>query len=131
MSMSDPIADMLTRIRNACRSKQPQVTMPSSIVKVAIAEVLKGNGYVADYSVAADGVKKTLTVTLKYLEETPVIEGIRRISMPSRRVYVKSEEIPRGLGGLGIAVVSTSKGIMSDRAARKENLGGELLCYVW
>ena len=131
MSLSDPIADMLTRVRNACKSRLPEVQMQSSNLKVAVCEVLKANGYIAEFRVDGDTCKKTLVVTLKYLEDTPVIEGIRRISTPARRIYVQAKEAPRVLGGLGIAVLSTSKGIMSDRAARKENLGGEVLCYVW
>ena len=130
MSTSDPIADMLTRIRNGSKAGLPQVTMPSSKLKVAIADVLKTKGYIGGYRVDGD-VKKELTITLKYADKTPVIEGIRRVSKPSRRVYVNCREIPRVLGGFGIAVLSTSQGVMDGRAARRRRLGGEVLCYVW
>ena len=134
MSMSDPIADMLTRIRNASAAKLPQVCMPSSNMRVALAETLKEAGYVENFSVADIGRnKKELTITLKYKgkHQTPVIEGLRRVSKPSCRVYVNSSEIPRVLGGLGIAILTTSSGLLTDREARKRNVGGELLCYVW
>jgi len=131
MSLSDPIADMLTRIRNACKSRLPTVDMQSSRLKVAVCEVLQSNGYIEAFAVEGDERKKQLCLTLKYLDGTPVIEGIRRISSPSRRVYVSSQAVPRVLGGLGVAILSTPKGVMSDRAARKEKLGGEVLCYVW
>jgi small subunit ribosomal protein S8 len=134
MSMSDPIADMLTRIRNACASRLPEVSMPGSKMKTAIAEVLKQAGYVQDYRVESLPNKATaLTIELKYKgkNRASVIEGLRRISKPSCRIYVGSGEIPRVLGGLGIAILSTSHGVMADRAARKRNIGGEVLCYVW
>jgi len=134
MSMSDPIADMLTRIRNASNAKLPTVSMPSSKMKVALAETLKDAGYIADYAVENDGpAKKNLTLTLKYKGKNsePAIEGIRRVSKPSCRVYVNHTEIPRVLGGLGVAILTTSKGLVTDREARKTNVGGELLCYVW
>jgi len=132
VSLSDPIADMLTRIRNAGKARLPEVTMPSSTMKSAVAEVLQEAGYIASWSVEGD-TKKTMGITLKYRGKTgePVIEGIRRISKPSCRVYVNRSEIPRVLGGLGIAVLSTSQGIMTGRNARKKNIGGEVLCYVW
>ena len=131
MSLSDPIADMLTRIRNASRAALPTVEMPVSKMKLAVAEVLKGNGYVSDYRAEGEGVNGKLVVELKYLEGEPVIEGLQRVSKPSRRVYVGAGDIPRVLGGLGVAILSTSQGIMSDRAARKAKTGGEVLCYVW
>ena len=134
MSMSDPIADMLTRIRNASAAKLPQVTMPSSNMRASLAETLKDNGYISDFSVADIGNnKKELTVTLKYKgkNNAPVIEGLRRVSKPSCRVYVNSNEIPRVLGGLGVAILTTSSGLLTDREARKRGVGGELLCYVW
>lgn len=134
MSMSDPIADMLTRIRNASLAKLPEVTMPSSRIKTAIAEVLKEQGYVQSYRISDEGTpRKALTVELKYKgkRNTPVIEGVERVSSPACRVHVGSDEVPRVLGGLGIAVLSTSRGVMTGRAARKQNLGGEVLCYVW
>jgi len=131
MSLTDPLADMLTRIRNGCKAGLPEVTMPSSKMNAAVAEVLKDNGYILDYRVDGEQAKKVLTIVLKYKGKTPVIDGIQRVSKPSRRVYVGSRDIPRVLDGLGIAVLSTSKGIMSDRQARRENIGGEVLCYLW
>ena len=134
MSMSDPISDMLTRMRNASNAKLPDVTMFSSKMKAALAETLKDAGYIDSYNVEdIGGNKKNLTVVLKYKgkNSTPVIEGLRRISKPSCRVYVGSEDIPHVLGGLGVAVLSTSSGLMTDRNARKRKVGGELLCYVW
>ena len=130
MSLSDPISDMLTRIRNGCKARLREVTMPSSKLKVALASVLREGGYIGDFQVGGDA-KKELTLTLKYQGRTPVIEGIQRASKPSCRLYVSSQEIPRVLGGLGMAVVSTSQGLMAGRTARKQNLGGEVLCYVW
>lgn len=134
MSMTDPIADMLTRIRNAGRVGLPTTAMPGSKLKVAIAEALKENGYLTDYTVAslANGGTE-LQIELKYTgkKNVHVIEGIERVSKPSRRVYAGSGEIPRVLGGLGVAILSTSQGVMSGRAARKLNIGGEVLCYVW
>ena len=130
MSLSDPIADMLTRIRNGCKARLSEVTMPSSKLKVALAGVLREGGYIGDFRVDGDA-KKDLTITLRYQGRTPVIEGIRRASKPSCRLYVDSQEIPRVLGGLGMAVISTSQGVMAGRTARKQNLGGEVLCYIW
>ncbi|MBV7300938.1 30S ribosomal protein S8 [Enterovibrio paralichthyis] len=129
MSMQDPISDMLTRIRNGQAATKVAVKMPSSKLKVAIAELLKAEGYVADYAVSGD-VKPELEVTLKYFEAKPVIEQIQRVSRPGLRIYKKKDELPSVMGGLGIAVVSTSKGLMTDRAARKAGLGGEIICYV-
>ncbi len=134
MSMSDPIADMLTRIRNASAAKLPQVVMPSSNMRASLAEKLKDNGYIDGFSVAdLGGNKKELTVSLKYKgkNNSPVIEGLRRVSKPSCRVYVNTNEIPRVLGGLGVAILTTSSGLLTDREARKRGVGGELLCYVW
>ncbi|MFA6930837.1 MAG: 30S ribosomal protein S8 [Lentisphaeria bacterium] len=134
MSMSDPIADMLTRIRNASAAKLPTVNMPSSNTRVALAETLKDAGYVEEFKVEELGSnKKELTLTLKYKgkNQSPAIEGLRRVSKPSCRVYVSSTEIPRVLGGLGVAILTTSNGLLTDREARKRNIGGELLCYVW
>ncbi len=134
MSMSDPIADMLTRVRNASNARLPEVTMPSSKIKAAVAQTLKETGFIVDYKVDDLGNnKKSLSITLKYKgkNSTPVIEGIRRVSRPSCRVYVNSSEIPRVLGGLGVAILTTSQGVVTDRIARKRNIGGELLCYVW
>ena len=134
MNVTDPISDMLTRIRNAEKAKHDEVPMPSSKMKAAIAEVLKETGYITDYTVSEQGVPKLLTLQLKYLPgktPKPVIERLERISKPSRRVYVNSTNIPRVLGGLGIAILSTSQGIMCDRDARQKHIGGEVLCYVW
>jgi small subunit ribosomal protein S8 len=130
MILSDPIGDMLTRIRNGLKAGHTEVMMPGSKMKVAVVEVLKTAGYISDYTVAGEK-PTTLTVVLKYHDNEPVIEGLRRISKPSRRVYVGSSDIPRVQGGLGVAILSTSNGIMSDRTARKANVGGEVLCYVW
>ncbi|KJG35130.1 30S ribosomal protein S8 [Photobacterium angustum] len=129
MSMQDPISDMLTRLRNGQAAKKVAVKMPSSKLKVAIAALLKEEGYVADYTLTGD-VKPELEVTLKYFEANPVIEQIQRVSRPGLRIYKKKDALPSVMGGLGIAVVSTSKGLMTDRAARKAGLGGEIICYV-
>ncbi|HET8816106.1 30S ribosomal protein S8 [Pseudidiomarina aestuarii] len=129
MSMQDPIADMFTRIRNAQGANKVAVRMPASKQKVAIAQVLKEEGYIADFSVSGD-VKAELEVTLKYFEGSPVIESIERVSRPGLRIYKKRNELPKVMGGLGVAVVSTSKGLMTDRAARKAGLGGEVIGYV-
>ena len=131
MSMSDPISDMLTRIRNAQMAEKATVSMPSSKMKVAIAEVLKDEGYVDGYSVVrTEGGKANLEIGLKYYSGRPVIEKIQRISRPGLRIYKGSSEIPKVMNGLGIAIVSTSKGLMTDRKARANGIGGELLCVV-
>lgn len=130
MSMNDPIADMLTRIRNGQKARKVSVTMPSSREKVAVAGVLKDEGYITDYGTAEDGRKASLTVELKYFEGQPVIEHIQRVSKPGLRVFRGKEELPKVLGGLGVAVVSTSAGVMSDRKAREKGVGGEVLCIV-
>jgi len=129
MSMQDPIADMFTRVRNGQMSNKVAVTMPSSKVKTAVAELLKSEGFIADYEVSGD-VKKELNVTLKYFEGKPVIETIKRVSRPGLRIYKKTGELPKVMGGLGIAIVSTSKGLMTDRAARNAGIGGEIIGYV-
>lgn len=129
MSMQDPIADMFTRIRNGQAAKKVAVTMPSSKLKVSIAELLKAEGFIENYAVTGD-VKKELEVTLKYFEGKEVIERIARASRPGLRIYKKASELPKVMGGLGVAIVSTSKGIMSDRAARKVGMGGEIIGYV-
>lgn len=128
--MIDPISDMLTRIRNAQRALLPSVEIPHSKMKESIANILKKEGYVADVTTEAKP-HKTLKLKLKYEGKKSVIEGIRRVSRPGLRRYVGSTEIPRVLGGLGVSVISTSEGVMSGTSARKKNLGGELLCYVW
>jgi len=129
MSMQDPIADMLTRIRNGQAAGKVSVSMPSSKQKVAIAKLLKEEGYVADYKIVGD-VKPELEVELKYFQGKPVVELIQRVSRPGLRIYKKCGELPKIMNGLGIAVVSTSKGVMTDRAARKAGMGGEIICYV-
>lgn len=130
MSMTDPIADMLTRIRNGQKARKVNVTMPSSTAKVAVAGVLKDEGYITGFSTEGDGNKRSLTVELKYYEGAPVIERIERVSKPGLRIYRSTEEIPKVLGGLGVAIVSTSAGVMSDRQAREKGIGGEVLCVV-
>jgi len=128
--MSDPISDMLTRIRNAGRALLPAVEMPHSRIKENVAKILKQQGYVVDVAVDGKTIKK-LKIQLKYQGKKSVIEGLKRISKPGLRKYVGATEIPRVRGGLGVAVVSTSAGVMTDVQARKKNLGGELLCYIW
>ncbi len=133
MSMSDPIADMLTRIRNANTAKHKTVDIPSSRVKVAIADILKKEGYVLGYEIIEDGPKKTMRIRLKYGKDKneKVIGGLKRISKPGLRVYANCEEMPRVLGGLGTAIVSTNKGIVTDKEARQLGVGGEVLAFVW
>ncbi|MEX0614962.1 MAG: 30S ribosomal protein S8 [Methylophaga sp.] len=130
MSMTDPIADMLTRIRNAQQANKVDVKMPSSKVKISIAEVLKEEGYIAAYNVSEEAGKAQLSVTLKYFEGKPVIETINRVSRPGLRVYRSASQLPKVIGGLGVAIVSTSKGVMADRKARALGQGGEVLCSV-
>tara|TARA_Y100001970_G_scaffold291863_1_gene430728 strand:+ start:1355 stop:1753 length:399 start_codon:yes stop_codon:yes gene_type:complete len=132
--MTDPVADMLTRIRNANQAMHEGVVMPSSKQKIALADLLKEEGYIADFDVSASekSTGDVLSITMKYTDSRErVISGLRRVSKPGLRVYTKSDKIPRVLGGLGVAVVSTSKGLMSDREARRRRMGGEVLCYVW
>ena len=132
MTMTDPIADMLTRIRNALQQKHDTVSMPSSKEKVNIAKILKQEGYINDYKVEGDGVKKLMTIDLKYGKNgEKVITGLKRISKPGLRVYTGADNLPKVLSGLGTAVISTSKGVMTDRDARKANVGGEVLAYIW
>lgn len=130
MSMSDPISDMLTRIRNAQMAEKTNVRMPSSKLKVAIAQVLQDEGYVEDYKVSSEGCKPTLEIGLKYYAGRPVIEKIQRVSRPGLRMYKGCDDIPNVMNGLGIAIVSTSKGLMTDRKARANGIGGEVLCIV-
>lgn len=129
MSMQDPISDMLTRIRNGQAASKVSVKMPSSKQKVAIAAVLKAEGYVSDFSVAGD-TKPELEVTLKYFEGKKVIDTIKRVSRPGLRIYKGASDLPKVMAGLGIAIISTSHGVMTDRAARKASIGGEIICYV-
>ena len=130
MSMQDPTADMLTRIRNAQMMGHEQVSMPSSTIKVNIARVLKDEGYILDLDEKVDGAKKTLTIKLKYYNEKPVIEEIKRISKPSLRIYQPKDKLPKVKSGYGIAIISTSRGIMTDKKARELGCGGEVLCIV-
>ncbi|WP_028862266.1 30S ribosomal protein S8 [Psychromonas aquimarina] len=129
MSMQDPISDMLTRIRNGQAASKVSVKMPSSKQKVAIAAVLKAEGYVTDFVVAGD-TKPELEVTLKYFEGKKVIDTLKRVSRPGLRIYKGANDLPKVMAGLGIAIVSTSQGVMTDRAARKASIGGEIICYV-
>ena len=130
--MTDPIADMLTRIRNANQMRYKEVEVPASKIKLSIAEILKNEGYVADYKVKKNNVQDIIVLNLKYGQNKErVITGLKRISKPGLRVYAKAEELPRVLNGLGIAIISTSKGLMVDREARKQSLGGEVVAYIW
>ena len=133
MNMTDPIADMLTRIRNGMQAKMETVDVaPVSKVKVEIARILKEEGYIAKYEVSGEGIQKKMTVTLKYsADKRPVITGIKRISKPGLRVYTKGDNVPKVLNGLGIAIISTSNGMMTDKEARKLHAGGEVVAYVW
>ena len=129
---TDPIADMLTRIRNANMVSHPSVEMPSSKLKVQLAKLLKEEGFITDYNVKENGKFKVLEITLKYdAKNKPIITKLERISKPGLRNYSKAKNLPKVLGGMGIAIVSTSKGLLTDRKARKENIGGEVLCYVY
>jgi len=130
MSMTDPVADMLTRIRNAQMAEKPSVSMPSSKLKIAIARVLKDEGYIDDFAVRENGAKPELDLALKYYAGRPVIERIERVSKPGLRVYKGKDDLPRVMNGLGVAIVSTPKGVMTDRRARAGNMGGEVLCIV-
>lgn len=130
MSMSDPVADMLTRVRNAQASEKPSVSVPSSKLKVSIARVLKDEGYIDDFAVHTQDGKASLDISLKYYAGQPVIESIERVSRPGRRIYRPCKEIPRVMNGLGVVILSTSKGVMTDRKARGLGIGGEVLCIV-
>jgi small subunit ribosomal protein S8 len=131
MNISDPIADMLTRIRNASRAHHDEVSMPASRTKLAIAEILREEGFIVGFSEAPAGPRKDITIQLKYVGRMPVVTGLKRISKPGLRVYASKTEIPRVLGGLGVVIVSTSQGVMTGSQARKGQLGGEVLAYVW
>lgn len=129
---TDPIADMLTRIRNANTVSHESLNIPSSKLKLELAKVLKEEGYIVDYEVVDSDKFKLINITLKYTEnKKPVITNLKRISKPGLRTYCKSKKLPQVLGGLGVAIISTSKGLFTDRKARRENIGGEILCYVW
>jgi small subunit ribosomal protein S8 len=130
--MTDPIADMLTRIRNGVSAKHDTVSMPSSKIKVAIAKVLKDEGFIRDFNIEPDGARSMLKIDLSYTgRKEPVLTGIKRVSKPGLRVYVQKREIPRVLGGLGVAILSTPEGVMTGQTARQKSVGGEILCYVW
>jgi small subunit ribosomal protein S8 len=132
MVLSDPIADMLTRIRNANMAEIKVVGMPHSKMKSEVARILKAEGFIKDYTMENDNGKPVLNIFVKYtIDREPVIQGLRRISKPSCRKYVNSEEVPRVLGGIGMAILSTSSGVMTDNEAREKKIGGEVLCYVW
>lgn len=132
MVMTDPIADMLTRIRNSNNAKHETVEIPASNIKKSLAEILLEEGFIKGFDVIEDGKQGSIKIQLKYgASKEKVITGVKRISKPGLRVYVKSDEIPRVLGGLGVAILSTSKGIVTDKVARKESVGGEVICYVW
>lgn len=132
MNLTDPLADMLTRIRNAYKARHKQVVMPNSKLKLQIAKILKEEGYIKDFKVNKEDKFMFLEITLNYgPNQEPAISGIKRISKPGLRVYAKKQQIPKVLGGLGVAIISTSKGVMTDRKANKENVGGEVLAYVW
>ena len=133
MQITDTIADMLTRIRNASSAKHDSVDIPASNMKKAIAQILVDEGYVKDYKVIEDGKQGTIRITLKYQgpSKTPVLMGLRRVSKPGLRIYSSSEDMPKVMKGIGTAIVSTSKGVMTDKKARKENVGGEVLAFVW
>lgn len=130
MSMQDPISDMLTRIRNSLEREMREVIMPSSNLKVAIAEILKQEGYISDYRVTEENKKVSLVIDLKYFEGKPVIEMIKRVSKPSLRQYKSATDLPKVMGGLGVAIISTAKGVMTDKSAREHGIGGEVLCFV-
>ena len=131
MHLTDPIADMLTRIRNGNMAKHAEVKIPFSKIKESIANILKNEEYIVSYEVKEEGTKKDIVVTLKYMDGDAVIKGLKRISKPGRRVYTSVESLPKVLGGLGIAIVSTPKGVITDKECRKHSVGGEVLCYVW
>ena len=131
MVVTDPIADMLTRIRNALTAKHADVKIPTSKVKSAIADILLEEGYIASVETVGEGVNRYLNITLKYGEGRSVINGLKRVSKPGLRVYANCEELPKVLGGLGIAIISTSKGIMTDKQARNAKVGGEVMAYIW
>ena len=131
MSVTDPVADLLTRIRNACRAKHRRLDVPSSLLTGAIVKILLEQKYISNYTVLTDGKQGILRINLKYQEGRPVIRGIRRVSKPGLRQYKGKDELPRVLGGLGTVIISTSKGVMTGAQAKKENIGGEILAYVW
>ena len=131
MPVTDPISDFLTRIRNASRAQKVRVEIPSSNIKVGLAEILKKSGYIYDFKVEEDKKQNVITVLLKYADGSPAIHGLKRISKPGLRIYAESNKLPRVLNGLGTAIISTSQGLLTDKEARKQSTGGEVLCYIW
>lgn len=131
MQVTDTIADLLTRIRNAQAARHDTVEVPASNMKKAICQILVDEGYVKNYTVTEDGKQGIITITLKYAGKEPVIKGLKRVSKPGLRIYSNAQDLPKVMKGLGVAIISTSKGIMTDRAARKENVGGEVLAFIW
>ena len=131
MAVTDPISDFLTRIRNASKAKKIKVEIPSSKMKAGLAEILKKNGYIYDYKIDEDSKQNVISVLLKYSDGEPAINGLKRISKPGLRIYKKSDELPRVLNGLGTAVISTSKGLLTEKEARRQDAGGEVVCYIW
>ena len=129
--VNDPIADLLTRVRNAAMARHDSVTIPASKMKIPIAKILKDEGFVSDFSIIKGEPQRTIKITLKYIDKQPAFIGLERVSKPGLRIYTGKKEIPRVYGGLGIAVISTSKGLMTGQQAWKKNIGGEVLCYVW
>jgi len=131
MAVTDPIADFLTRIRNASKARKIKVEIPSSQMKAGLAEILKKTGYIYDYKIDEDNKQNVISVLLKYSDGVPAINGLKRISKPGLRIYKKSDELPRVLNGLGTAVISTSKGLLTEKEARRQDTGGEVVCYIW
>lgn len=131
MSVTDPISDFLLRIRNASKAKKLRVEIPASIMKQGLAEILKRENYIHDYSIVEDNKQNFLKIQLKYREGLPAISGLKRISKPGLRIYKPADQLPRVLNGLGTAVISTSKGLMTDKEARSQSIGGEVICYIW
>ncbi len=131
MAVTDPISDFLTRIRNASKARKIKVEIPSSKMKAGLAEILKKNGYIYDYKIDEDSKQSVISVLLKYSDGEPAINGLKRISKPGLRIYKKSDELPRVLNGLGTAVISTSKGLLTEKEARRQDTGGEVVCYIW
>jgi small subunit ribosomal protein S8 len=131
MAVTDPIADFLTRIRNASKARKIKVEIPSSKMKAGLADILKKNGYIYDYKIDEDSKQNVISVLLKYSDGEPAINGLKRISKPGLRIYKKSDELPRVLNGLGTAVISTSKGLLTEKEARRQDAGGEVVCYIW
>lgn len=131
MAVTDPIADFLTRIRNASKAKKPRVDIPASNMKRSLAEILKSQNFIKDYSIVEDNKQNIIRVELKYTNGSPAISGLKRISKPGLRIYKNSSDLPRVLNGLGVAVISTPKGLLTDKDARTQSVGGEIVCYIW